>query len=135
MAREAAGATLFTREELFEIPVQLETQFVKADEKNAKRTVIAHVDFKPVRFQNAGGLNRTTLYVSTAIFDRNGILVTTTEKEFTLSLTDQRLQATIAARVALNVNFNVSPVTYFIRLVMRDSEGHTTARNGVVEIP
>jgi len=134
LAKEEAATTLFSREESSEIPLQLETQFVKADEKTAKLALIAHVDLKPVPFQKADGVNRTKLTVNSAVFDRNGILVTTTDKEFTLTLTDARLQAAKAAGVALKVNFDVAPGTYTVRLVMRDSEGHTAAQNGAVEI-
>jgi hypothetical protein len=69
------------------------------------------------------------------VFDRNGILVTTTDKEFTLSLTDARLQAARAAGVALKVNFDVAPGMHTTRLVLRDSEGHTSTQNGAVVIP
>jgi VWFA-related protein len=135
VAKEETATTLFSREVISEIPVQLETQFVKADQKTAKLVLIAHIDLKPVRFEKADGLNRAKLTTSSAVFDRNGILVTTTDKEFTLSLTDTRLEAARAAGVALKVNIDVAPGTYTVRLVMRDSEGHTTAQNGVVEIP
>ncbi len=134
-AQNETGAALFARDQPSDIPVELETQFVKADEKHARLAVIVHVDLKPVRFQKTGDVNRATLNVATALFDRNGILVTTTEKEFTLTLTDERLQAATASGIALKVNFDVAPGMYAIRLVMRDSGGHTTARNHAVEIP
>jgi VWFA-related protein len=135
MSQQETSAALFSRDQPSDIPVQLETQFAASDAKLVKLAVIVHVDLKPVRFQKTGDLNRATLDVSTALFDRNGILVTTTVKEFTLTLTDERLQVATAAGVALKVNFDVAPGMYAIRLVMHDSEGHTTARNHVVEIP
>lgn len=135
VAKQEFGLVLFSRDELSDIPVALETQFVKTGVGTAKLSVVAHVDMKPIRFEKAEGLNRAKLKLAAAVFDRNGILVGTLEKNFNLSLTDARLEAARAAGVALPLSFDVAPGSYLVRLVLRDGDGLTGARNGAVEIP
>ena len=134
-AKEELGAMIFSRAEISDIPVTLETKFVKANENTAKLSVVAHLDMKPIRFQKAAELNRTTVMVAAAVFDRNGLLVTTLQKDFVLSLTDARLAAARAAGVALPLAFDIAPGSYIVRLVVRDSDGKTAAHNSAVEIP
>jgi len=134
-AKEKLGVVLFSRDEMSDIPVSLETQFVKASDKSAKLTVVAHIDMKPVHFEKADGMNRARLSLASAVFDRNGVLVSTLQKDFNLSLTDARLEAARVAGVALPLSFDISPGSYLVRLVVRDGDGQTASRNGVVEIP
>ena len=135
-AKEEIRVALFSREEMSDIPVDLHTQFFKATEKDAKLSVLAHVDLKHIRFKKSEGRNRNTLVVVSAVFDRNGILLDATKKTIEMKFIDAGLEARLASGLSMKTSFNVPPGSYVVRLVVRDSEGQEmAARNGVVEIP
>ncbi len=136
-AKEEIRVALFSREEMSDIPVELHTQFFKSTEQNAKLSVLAHVNLKHIRFKKAAdGRNHNTLSIVSAVFDRNGILVGAVEKEVEMRFKDERLETWLGAGVAMKTSFDVTPGSYVVRLVVRDSEGQSmAARNGVVEIP
>ena len=135
-AKEEIRVALFSREEMSDIPVDVHTQFFKSTDKNARLSVLAHVDLKHLRFKKADGRNRNTLSIVAAVFDRNGILVSSMQKDVEMRLKDQTFDAWVQKGVLMKTSFDVVPGSYVIRLVVRDTEGQTmAARNGVVEIP
>ena len=117
--------------------MELRTQFFKVAHQNAKLSVLAHVDLKHLRFKKAAdGRHQNTLSIVSAVFDRNGILVSATKREIELHFKDETFEMRISDGVSLRTSFDVTPGSYIVRLVVRDSEGQTMAsRNGVVEIP
>jgi VWFA-related protein len=134
-AKEEIRVALFSRDEMSDFPVDVHTQFFKTD-KNARLSVLAHVDLKHIRFKKAEGRNRNTLSIVAAVFDRNGILVGAIQKDVEMRLKEETFDARLAAGVSMKTSFDVAPGSYIIRLVVRDSEGQMmAARNGVVEIP
>lgn len=135
-AKEEIRVALFSRDEMSDFPVDVHTQFFKATDKNARLSVLAHVDLKHIRFKKADGRNRNTLSIVAAVFDRNGILVGAIQKDVEMRLKEETFEARLAAGVSMKTSFDVAPGSYVIRLVVRDSEGQMmAARNGVVEIP
>jgi VWFA-related protein len=135
-AKEEIRVALFSREEMSDIPVDVQTQFFKSTEKNARLSVLAHVDLKHLRFKKVEGRSRNTLSIVSAVFNRNGVLVGSIQKDVEMRLRDETFAARIAAGVAMKTSFDVAPGSYIIRLVVRDTEGKTmAARNRVVEIP
>jgi VWFA-related protein len=135
-AKEEIRVALFSRDEMSDFPVDVHTQFFKATDKNARLSVLAHVDLKHIRFKKAEGRNRNTLSIVAAVFDRNGILIGAIQKDVEMRLRDETFDARLAAGVSMKTSFDVSPGSYIIRLVVRDFEGQMmAARNGVVEIP
>jgi hypothetical protein len=70
------------------------------------------------------------------LFDRNGNYVTAIQQTVDMRLLDRTLTAAQSSGITLRSYLNVTPGTYSVRVVIRDSEGqHMAARNGVVEIP
>jgi VWFA-related protein len=135
-AKEEIRVALFSRDEMSDFPVDVHTQFFKATDKNARLSVLAHVDLKHIRFKKAEGRNRNTLSIVAAVFDRNGILVGAVQKDVEMRLKEETFDARLAAGVSMKTSFDVAPGSYIIRLVVRDFEGQMmAARNGVVEIP
>jgi VWFA-related protein len=135
-AKEEIRVALFSREEVSDIPVQLHTQFFKPTDKTAKLAVLVQVDLKHLHFKKADGRNKNTLNVVSAVFDRNGILVGAVQKNLEMRLKEETFAARLDNGIALKTSFDVTPGSYIVRLVVRDSEGQTmAARNGVVEIP
>jgi VWFA-related protein len=135
-AREEIQEALFSRDESNDIPVDLHTQFFKTSDVAAKLAVIARLDLRHLRFRKAEERNRNTLTVTAGLFDRNGNFISGLQKVVGMQLRDQTLQTVMNAGISVRTNFDVTPGTYVIRVVVRDSEGQTmSARNGAVEIP
>jgi len=126
---------VFSRDEMHDIPVDLQTQFFKAGADSAKLTIVAKVDLRRLRFKKLDGRNDNNLTVVSVLFDRNGNYVTGMSKNVEMRLRDETL-ARLSAGITVKTNFDVKPGTYVVRLVVRDSEGQAmAAQNGAVEIP
>jgi VWFA-related protein len=135
--KEEIQSAVFSREEIHELPVVLNTQFFKPSDTEAKLKVLASVDLKQLQFRKDEGRNRNDLTVVSAVFDNNGNFVTGLQKTVQLRLLDatmERLQH--AAPIKVTSDFDVKPGSYLVRLVVRDSEGHLMAtENAAVQIP
>ena len=126
---------IFSREEMHDIPVDLQTQFFKTDNTSAKLTIVAKVDLRRLRFRKVDGRNGDELSVVSVLFDRNGNFVTGMTKTVTMKLRDETL-ARLSSGITVKSSFDVKPGTYVVRLVVRDAEGQAmAAQNGAVEIP
>jgi VWFA-related protein len=135
-AKREIEEALFSREELNDMPVELHTQFFKPTEQTANVAVLAHLDFRHIKFRKADGRNMDNLTVVTGLFDRNGKFVTGLTKKIEFRLLDQTLERRLAQGITVRSNLDVKPGTYMVRLVVRDSEGQQmAAQNGSVFIP
>ena len=135
-AKEEIREAVFSREEMQDLPVDLHLQFFKSSDTTARITVLAHLDLRPLHFRKADGRNKDTVTIVSGLFDRNGNLVTGSQKILDLNLLDKTYEALPAGGVTVRTNLDVKPGSYVVRLVVRDSEGQSmAARNGVVEIP
>jgi uncharacterized protein (DUF2141 family) len=135
-AKEEIREALFSRDEMSDIPVNLNMQFFKSTDVNARLTVVARVDLKQLRFRKAEDRNLNTLTIVAAVFDRNGNFITGLQKIVDMKLKDQTVANLPAAGINIRNTFDLTPGTYAVRLVVRDSEGQTmAARNGTVQIP
>jgi VWFA-related protein len=135
-ANEEIQETVFSRDEVQGIPVDVQTEFFQSGDQKFELTVTAQLDVKALRFNRAQDRNEDTLTVVAGLFDPNGNYVAGVEKVVELHLRDQTLQTFQNAGINVKENFNVAPGRYLVRVVVRDSVGKTiTARNGGVEIP
>ncbi len=135
-ARLEIQDALFSREELAGIPIDLQLQFLSLSETSARLAVIAHLDVRQLRFGKRDGRNDNNLTITSGLFDANGNYITAIEKTLDMRLRDQTLASVRATGINVRTNFDVTPGSYVVRVVVRDSEGQTmAARNGVVEIP
>jgi hypothetical protein len=126
---------VFSREEMRDIPVDLQTQFFKPDAATAKLTVLAKIDLRRLRYKKLDGRNDDELMVVSVLFDTNGNYVKGITKTVSMKLRDETL-ARLATGITVKTNFDVKPGTYIVRLVVRDAEGQAmAAQNGAVEIP
>lgn len=135
-AKEEIREAVFSRDEMQDIPLDLQTEFFKSAELTAELTVVARLDLKSVRFRKAEDRNNDTLTVVAGLFDPNGNFVAGIQRVIELRLRDQTLEAMRNAGINVKESFNVAPGRYVVRVVVRDAEGKTmAARNGGVEIP
>jgi VWFA-related protein len=135
--KEAISSEVFSREEIHELPVDLQTRFVKPSDTEAKLKVLASVDLKQLQFRKDEGRNRNDLTVVSAVFDNNGNFVTGLQKTVELRLLDATMERLKQAPpIEVTSDFDVKPGSYLVRLVVRDSEGHLMAtENAAVQIP
>jgi hypothetical protein len=135
-AKEEIREALFSRDELSDLPVELHTQFFKSSEKDATISVVCRMDPRHIQFRKADGRNNNVLKVFSAVFDRNGNLMSVIQKTVEIKMKDETLAKlmTVGA-MSVKTNFSVPPGSYMIRLVVRDSEGQLmSALNGAVTI-
>jgi hypothetical protein len=135
-AKEDIREALFSRDEMRDIPVDLNMQFFKSSAATAKLSVLARVDVKHLRYRKVADRNHNTVTVVSGIFDRNGNFVNGIEKIVDMRWKDQTLENLPASGISIKSMFDLTPGSYVVRLVVRDTEGQTmAARNGAVQIP
>jgi hypothetical protein len=116
--------------------LDIQTQFFRKDETQARLSVLAHLDLKAVKFRKIDGRNHDDVILATVIFDENGNYVTGGEKVLELKLRDSTLERLDHSGITVKSSFDVKPGTYLVRLVVRDKVGELmAARNGAVVIP
>ena len=134
--KEEIREALFSQEEIRDLPVELQTQFFKKNEAEARLAVLTHLDVKAIRFKKAEGRNNDKLTIVTGIFDENGNYITGGEKIIELKLRDTTYDRLSRSGFIVKSSFDIKPGTYLVRLVVRDNEGaQMAARNGAVVIP
>ncbi len=135
-ARQEIEAALYSREEMQELPIDLHTQFFKTDAGTAKLAVLVRLQLKQFKFRKVEGRNNNVVTMVAGIFDRNGHYLQAIKKTIELRLKDDTLANRMNQGVTVRTSFDVTPGTYLVRLVVRDSEGQLmSATNGAVEIP
>jgi VWFA-related protein len=135
-AKQEIQEAIFSQEEIHDVPIDLQTQFFKTDQTQAKLAVLTHVDVKGIHFRKAEGRSNDDLTFATAIFDENGNYVIGGVKIVTMRLLDPTLNRLSHSGFTVKSSFDVKPGTYLVRLVVRDAAGEQmAARNGAVVIP
>jgi hypothetical protein len=135
-SEEEIRSAVFSREEMLDIPLNIETHFSKPAEAKARLDVLAKLDVRHLPYRRVDDRNVDTLTMVSTVFDRDGNVAGTMEKRVEMSLRDETLASQLNEGLTLKSNFDLAPGNYGIRVVVRDEEGSLmAARNGVVEIP
>lgn len=135
-AKEEIQETVFSRDEVHGVPLEIQTEFFESDDAKYDLTVTAQLDAKALRFDRAGDRNDDTVTVVAGLFDPNGNYVAGIEKVVELRLRDRTLEAFQNGGMNVKEDFTIPPGRYLVRVVVQDSGGKTiTARNAGVEIP
>jgi VWFA-related protein len=135
-AKEEIQEAIFSQEEMRDLPIDLQTQYFKPEQTQARLSVLTHVDVKGIPFRKLEGRNRDDLTIATAIFDDNGNFVTGGEKIVQMRLLEPTFARLSRSGFTVKSTFDIKPGTYLVRLVVRDAEGsQMAARNGAVVIP
>jgi VWFA-related protein len=124
-ARSEIDDAVFSRGEISDIPVVLQTGYSKSNLPNAgdpKVLVVAKVDVRGLHFKKADDRSRDTLIVVAALFDTDGEYVVGSTKTVNLRLRDKTL-VEMDSGVTLRSEFEVKPGTYAVRVVVREAEG------------
>jgi VWFA-related protein len=134
-ARQEIEDSLFSQEEVHDLPVEVHTQFFKPSEEDAKLTVLVHIDAKRLHFSKAEGRNLDKLTVVFGLFDHNGHFISANQKILDMHLKDDTLANRLDSGITLKSSFDVKPGGYLVRLVVRDLGGQISAANDAIEIP
>jgi VWFA-related protein len=135
-ARGEMEEALFSIDELRDLPVELHTQFFKANDKEATIAVVCRLDPRLMQFKKADGRNNNMLTILSGLFDHNGNFISAIEKTVDIKMKDETMAKLMnAGTLAFRTNFPVAPGSYMLRLVVRDKEAHLmSALNGSVDI-
>ncbi len=135
-AKEEIEQAIFSQAEVRELSVDIQTQFFKISDTEARLAVLTHLDLGQMQFRKENGRNYNNLTLVTVLFDRNGKYLDGKEKRVEFRLLDTSYEKLSGKGITSKTSFNVIPGTYVIRLVVRDSEGaQLSALNKRVEIP
>lgn len=135
-AQQEVDEAVFSQDVLSELPIDVHTQFFRADATNAKLSVLTHVNIGHLRFRKQEDRNLNNLTLVTALFDHNGQIVKSQEKTLEMRLRDSTLAHFSQTGITIKAVFDVKPGTYLVREVVRDAEGaQLSGLNRTVEIP
>jgi hypothetical protein len=125
------------REEIQDLPMQLQTQYLRTTDSSAvPLNVVSNLQMRGVHFRKAGGRNPDNLIVATTIFHENGNFVMVGQKTLEMKVQDATYQRLMQSELTAILSFGLRPGKYPVRQVIRDSEGsQMAARNGAVHIP
>jgi VWFA-related protein len=127
--------TVLGNTEAREIPTDVRTEYYKTQDGKANLAVFIHLDAKALPFRKHNARNDDDLTLVTVLFDRNGNYVDGHRKRMQLRLSDANLAKILPDGIDVRDDFQVAPGTYFVREVVRDSEGgKLSALNTTVDI-
>jgi VWFA-related protein len=126
---------LTSQDELRELPLECQTQVFKTANQ-ARLSVVARIDPKSLKFRHVDDRNHDDLKVVMALFDNNGNFVSAMERGIKLQLKDATLTALNKTGIRVKLDFDTPPGNFFVRVVVRDSEGaQLGATSQAVTIP
>jgi VWFA-related protein len=133
-AHQEIVAAVFSRDEIVDLPLQIQTQYFKSDAADARLSVVSRIDLKGLHFRKAEGWTTDDLTVATVIFDDNGNYISGLQKILQLKLQDVTYEKLLRTGLTVKSIFDLKPGRYLVRQVVRDSEGAQmgTTSSGVV---
>jgi VWFA-related protein len=133
-AKDEIREAVFSRDEIADIPVGVQTDLFRLNDEKTELTVTEHLDAGALRFRKSEDRNNDTVTVVTGLFDANGNYVSGIQRVVELRLRDRTMANMQSSGITLKETMNVAPGRYVVRLVVRDGEGKTmAARNIAVE--
>jgi VWFA-related protein len=133
--QEELMEAVYSRDEINNSRLRLQTRFFKPDPMQAQFTVVAHLEPQWLTFRKQSGRNADDVTFATAIFDNDGNLVAGFTKTLELRLRDATLEKLRTAGISVVNNFKVAPGSYQVREVVKDAGGFISSKNEPVEIP
>jgi hypothetical protein len=136
-AKQDIEDALFSREEMTDFPLSINTQFFKTSDTTAKLSIVARIGLKGFRFRKADGRNNDRVTIVTGLFDRDGNYLSGKETIVDLHFHDETLAKHASNGMSIRASFDdIKPGVYVLRLVARDTEGQMiSAANGAIEVP
>jgi VWFA-related protein len=127
---------LFSEDALHDLPIGMQTRIEKTAAGGRKLDIVADLDIAHLHFHKAKGVNQEGLTLVAALFDSNGNYVDGTQKVLNFNLKDATLADLSKTGASSEIDLDVKPGLYFLRLVVRDSnDEHMSAENATVDVP
>ncbi len=134
--KEEIKNAVFSRDEIQEIPTVMEVQSPRTGPADvSKLRVLAHLDLKPIRFQDQSGHSHSSLTAVFSLFDSNGKYIHGQQNKIELDYPDETLAARVASGINIKSEFDAKAGHYFVRLVVRDDEGQMSATSRAADVP
>ena len=135
-AKRELQDAIFSDEEEHDLPVTLESHVTKDQSGAEKVSVKAQFDPSRLHFEQVDAKNSEQLTVSATLFDENGNYVTGMQKTAQMDLDAATLAQLRTTGFYVQVDLDVKPGDYVLRMVARDSsDGHISAQNTNVTVP
>jgi VWFA-related protein len=141
LAEKAPGGselerTIFSLDERHDLPAEVSTKAERLNEQKSTLIVSIHVNIDSLRYRKEADRSVDTLIFDTALFDHDGKYVASKEASLELHLKEATLEKFSKSGIIARTNFEVSPGTYRVREVVRDSEStDMAALNCAVQVP
>ena len=128
----AITEALYSQTEIRDLPIRIQTQFVRDDKPIAKLSVRTFVDLQDLPHRQTDGKNTNELRMVAAIFDHNGKYIGAIDRKVAVQWSDDRAGTQTAAIFSFLLDFGA----YRVRLVARDAESKRLfAQASVIQIP
>jgi VWFA-related protein len=135
-AKREIDDALFSEDAQHDLPVEMQTRIEKTPAGGRKLDIVADLDIAHLHFQKANGVNQEGLTLVAALFDSNGNYVDGTQKVLNFNFKDATLAEFSKTGASSEIDLDVKPGLYFLRLVVRDSnDEHISAQNATVDVP
>jgi VWFA-related protein len=127
---------VFSLDELHDLLAEVSAKVERLNDQKSTLIVSIHVNIDSLRYRKEADRSVDTLIFDTALFDHDGKYVTSKEASLELHLKDATLEKFSKSGIIARTNFEVSPGTYRVREVVRDSESTgMSALNCEVQVP
>ncbi|HKQ88453.1 MAG TPA: VWA domain-containing protein, partial [Candidatus Acidoferrales bacterium] len=135
-ARREMQDAIFSDEEEHDLPVTLETHLMRDNSGAEKVSVKAQFDPSRLHFERVDTKNNEESTVSATLFDENGNYVAGMQKAAQMGLDDATLAQLEKTGFYVELNLDVKPGNYVLRMVARDSnDAHISAQNANISVP
>ena len=135
-AKQEIREAVLSQNEIFDLPMSLQTQYFKTEDAGTKLSVVSHLDVRYMKFRKSEGRNFDDVTVATVVFDDNGKFVVGGEKFVKMRLLDASIERMGHTGFVVKSTFDLKAGKYLVRQVVQDSEGaQMAARSAIVVIP
>ncbi|MGA3176283.1 MAG: VWA domain-containing protein [Candidatus Acidiferrum sp.] len=135
-AKQEIQEAVLSQNEIFDLPMSLQTQYFKNEDAGWKLSVVSHLDVRKMKFRKTEGRNFDDVTVATVVFDDNGEFVMGGEKFVKMRLLDASIERMGHTGFVVKSTFDLKAGKYLVRQVVQDSEGaQMAARSAIVVIP
>ena len=122
-AQRLVRDAFFSAREMDDLPVRLTVRSSHKPGENIVLTAIAQVDLGKATFRKEDSVNRSELAFVVGLFDENGKYLKDVQKSADLHPTDEELAALRISGIEVKTDFPVVPGRYFVKLLVRESQG------------
>jgi VWFA-related protein len=135
-AKQEIQEAVLSQNEIFDLPMSVQTQYFKTEDGGTKLSVVSHLDVRNMKFRKSEGRNFDDVTVATVVFDDNGKFVMGGEKFVKMRLLDASIERMGHTGFVVKSTFDLKAGKYLVRQVVQDSEGaQMAARSAIVVIP